>query len=96
MILQANAISKFIRTTYGSFSSEDLMDDLVGPFTATAPGIALLNRLNARILKQERYKKRPKDAIQQVYTPTEAVQLVLELEMQNKGHVDCYVSFLLY
>ena len=84
MVLQGNAISEFIRTTYGSFSSEDLMDDLVGLFTSTAPGTALLDRLNARINKQKRYKKRAKDAIRQVYTPTEAVRLVLELEMPNK------------
>ena len=60
------------------------MDDLVGLFTSTAPGTALSNRLNARINKQKRYKKRAKDAIRQVYTPTEAVRLVLELEMSKK------------
>ena len=60
------------------------MDDLVGLFTSTAPGTALLDRLNARINKQKRYKKRAKDAIRQVYTPTEAVRLVLALEMPKK------------
>ena len=84
MVLQAKAISQFIRTTYGSFSSEDLMDDLVGLFTATAPGTALLGRLNARINKQKQYKKRAKDALWQVYTPTEAVRPVLELDMPRK------------
>ena len=84
MVLQGNAIFQFFRTTYGSFSSEDLMDDLVGLFTSTAPGTALLDRLNARINKQKGYKKRAKDAIRQVYTPTEAVCLVLELEMPKK------------
>ena len=84
MVLQGNAISKFIRTTYGSFSSEDLIDDVVGLFTATALGIALLNRLNAQINKERRYKKRAKGTIRQVYTPTEAVGLVLELEMPNE------------
>ena len=84
MVLQGNAISQFIRTTYDSFSSVDLMDDLVGVFTSTAPGTALLDRLNARINKQKQYKKRAKDAIRQVYTPTEAVRLVLELEMPQK------------
>ena len=68
------------------------MDDLVGLFSATAPGIALLDRLNARINKQKRYKKRAKDAIRQVYTPTEAVRL----EMQKKGDIYGYVSFLRY
>ena len=42
------------------------MDDLVGLFTLTAPGTALLDRLNERISKQKRYKKRAKDAIRQV------------------------------
>ena len=84
MVLQGNAISQFIRTTYGSFTSEDLMDDLVGLFTPTALGTALLDRLNARINEQKRYKKRAKDAIRQVYTPTEAVCLVLELEMPKQ------------
>ena len=84
MVLQGNAISKFIRTTYGSCSSEDLMDDLVGLFTSTAPATALLDRLNEQISKQKRYKKRSKDAIWQVYTPNDAVCLVLELEMPNK------------
>ena len=84
MVLQGNAISQFIRTTYGSFSSEDLTVDLMGLFTSTAPGTALLDRLNARINKQKRYKKRAKDAIRQVYTPTEAVRFVLELEMLKK------------
>ena len=84
MVLQENAISHFIRTTYGSFSSENLMDDLVGLFTSTAPGTALLDRLNARINKQKRYKKRAEDAIQQVHTPTEAVCLVWELEMPKE------------
>ena len=84
MVLQGNAISQFIRTTYGSFSSKDLMDDLVGLFTSTALGTALLDRLNARINKQKRYKKRAKDAIRQVYIPTEAVRLVLKLEMPKK------------
>ena len=84
MVLQGNANSQFIRTTYGRFSSEDLMDELVGLFTSTAPGTALLDRLNARINKQNRYKKRAKDAIRQVYTLTEAVRLVLELEMPKK------------
>ena len=74
----------FIRTTYGTFSSEDLMDDFVGLFTGTASSTALLDRLNAHINKQKRYKKRAKDAIWQVYTPTEAVRLVLELEIPKK------------
>ena len=73
------------------------MDDLVGLFTSTAPGTALLDRLNARINKQKRYKKHAKDTIRQVYTPTEAVCLVLELEMpKEKGDVSCYVAFLRY
>ena len=42
------------------------MDDLVGLFTLTAPGTALLDRLNECISKQKRYKKRAKDAIRQV------------------------------
>ena len=84
MVLQGNAISQFVRTTYGSFSSEDMIDDVVGLFTATAPGIALSDRLNARMNKQKRYKKRAKDAIQQGYTPTGAVWLVMELEMPKK------------
>ena len=84
MVLQENAIFQFIRTTYGSFSSEDLMDDLVGLLTSTAPGTALLDRLNARINKHQRYKKHAKDANRQVYTPTEAVRLVLELEMPKE------------
>ena len=33
------------------------MVDLVGLFTSTALGTALLDRLNARINKQKRYKK---------------------------------------
>ena len=69
------------------------MDDLVGLFTSTAPGTALLDRLNARINKQKRYKKRAKNVIRQLYTPTEAVRLVLELEMPRKGDVSCYVAF---
>ena len=60
------------------------MDDLVRRFTSTAPGTALLDRLNARINKQKRYKKRAEDAIRQVYTPTEAVRLVLLLEMPKQ------------
>ena len=84
MVLQRNAISKFIRTTYGRFSSKDLIDDLVGLFTSTAPGTTLLDRLNEGIKKQKRYKKRAKDAIRQVYTPTEAVRVALELEMPKK------------
>ena len=60
------------------------MDDLVGLFTSTAPGTALLDRLGERISKQKRYKKRAKDAIRQVYTPTKAVRLVLELELPKK------------
>ena len=60
------------------------MDDLVGLFTSTAPGTALLDRLNARINKQKRYKKGANEAIRQVYTPTEAVCLVYELEMPKK------------
>ena len=84
MVLQGNAISKFIKTTYGSFSSETLMDDLVGLFTSTAPGTALLDRLNERISRQKRYKERAKDAIRQVYTATEAVCLDSELE-RSKG-----------
>ena len=36
MVLQENAISKFIRTTSGSFGSEISMDDLVLLFTSTA------------------------------------------------------------
>ena len=60
------------------------MDDLMGVFTSTAPGTALLDRLNELTSKQKGYKKRAKDAIRQVYTPTEAVCLVLELEMPKK------------
>ena len=60
------------------------MDDLLELFTSTAPGTALLDRLNARINKQKRYRNRAKDASQQVYTPTEAVCLVLELEMPKQ------------
>ena len=60
------------------------MDDLVGLFTSTAPGTTLLDRLNARINKQKRYKKHAKDAIRQIYTPTEAVRLALELEMPKQ------------
>ena len=96
MILQGHAVSQFIETTYGSFSSEDFMDDLVGLFTSTAPGTALLDRPNARINKQKRYKKRAKDATRQVYTPIEAVCLNLELEMPKKGDVSCYAAFLRY
>ena len=77
MVLQENAISKFIRTTSGSFSSEILMDDLVVLFTSTAPGTAVLDRLKERIGKQKRYNKCAKEAIWQVYTPTQAVCLVL-------------------
>ena len=72
------------------------MDELVGLFTSTAPGTPLLDDLNVRINKQKRYKKRAKDAIWQVYTPTEAVRLVLELEMPKKGDDSCYVAFLRY
>ena len=72
------------------------MGDLVGLFTATAPGIAVLNRLNARINKRKPYNKHAKDAIRQVYTPTEAVWIVLELKCQRKGDVYCYVSCLRY
>ena len=60
------------------------MNDLVGLFTSTALGTALLDRLNERISKQKRYKKPAKGAIQQVYTINEAVRLVLELEMPKK------------
>ena len=60
------------------------MDDLVGLFTSPAPGTVLLDRLNAHINKQKRYKKRAKDAIRHVYTPTEAVRLVMELEMPKQ------------
>ena len=60
------------------------MVDPMGLFTSTAPGTALLDRLNARINKQKGYKKRAKDAIRQVYTPTDAVRFVLELEMPKK------------
>ena len=60
------------------------MDDLVGPFTSTAPGTAIFDRLKARINEQKRYKKRAKDAIRQVYTRTEAVCRVLKLEMQKE------------
>ena len=84
MVLQGSAISKLIRTTYGSFSSEDLVDDLVGLFASTAPGTALLDRLNERISKQMQYRSGAKDAVRQVYTPTEAVRLVLKLEMPQK------------
>ena len=52
--------------------------------TASAPGTALLDRLNERISKQKRYKKRAKNAIGQVYTPNEAVRLFSELEMPQK------------
>ena len=60
------------------------MDDLVGLFASTAPGTAVLARFNARINKQKRYRKRAKDAIWQVHTPTEAVCLFLELQMPKK------------
>ena len=56
----------------------------MGLFTATAPGIALLDCLNTRINKQKPYKKRAKDAIRQVHIRTEAVLLVLELEMPKE------------
>ena len=52
------------------------MDDLLGGFTSTAPGTAVLDRLNERISKQKRYEKRAKDVIRQVYTPIEAVCLI--------------------
>ena len=84
MVLQGNAIPQYFRTTYGSFSNNDLMDNLVGLFTPTALGTAQLVRLNARINKQKRYKKRAKDDIRQIYTPMEVVRLVLELEMPKK------------
>ena len=35
-------------------------------------------------ISKKGYKKRAKDAVRQVYTPTEAVRLVLELEMTKK------------
>ena len=60
------------------------MDDLVGLFTSLAPGTALLDCLNERISKQKRYKKCAKDAIRQIYTPSEAICLVLKLEMPKK------------
>ena len=72
------------------------MDDLLGLFTSMAPGTALLDHLKARINKQKQYKKGAKDAIWQVYTPTEAVRLVLELDMPKKRDVFFYVSFLCY
>ena len=81
MILEGNAISKLIRTTYGSFSGEDLMHDLPGLCTATALGTALVDHLKARINKQKPHKKIAKDAIRQLYTPTEAVRLVVELRV---------------
>ena len=94
MVLQGNAIFQFIRTTYGSFSTKDLMDDLVGLFTSTAPGTALLDRLNARIKKQKRYKKRAKDAR---FTHLWRLSTSLwSLKCQKKGDVSCYVAFLRY
>ena len=60
------------------------MDDLVGLFTSTAQGTVLLHRLSESISEQKRYKKRAKIAIRQVYTPTEAVGLISELEMPKK------------
>ena len=60
------------------------MDDLLGLFTSTAPGTAVLDRLNECISKQKRYEKRGKDAIRQVYTPIKAVCLFSELEMPKK------------
>ena len=62
------------------------MDDLVGLFTSTAPGTTLLNRLSGHISKQKRYRKRAKDAIRLVYTLTEAVNLVLDLETPKKKY----------
>ena len=61
------------------------MDDLVSVFTLRAPGIALLERPNERMSTQKHYKKRAKNAVWQVYTPTEAVCLILELEMPKKS-----------
>ena len=60
------------------------MNDLVGLFTSMPLGTALLDRLNARINKRRRYEKRAKDAVWQVYTPTKAVRLILQLEMPKK------------
>ena len=60
------------------------MDDVVGLFTLTAPGTALLDSLNERISEQDLYRKSAKGAIRQVYTPDEAVCLVSELEMPKK------------
>ena len=70
------------------------MDDLAGLFTSTAPGTAVLHRLNERISEQKRYKKRENDAIWQVYTPNEAICLVLGLEMPRKR--ECLLLYLFF
>ena len=62
------------------------MADLVGLFLSTTPGTDLLDRLNERISKPKRYKKRPKVAIRPVYTPIESVCLVLKLEIPKKPY----------
>ena len=60
------------------------MDDLFSLFTSLGRGIALFERLNGRISTQTRYKKHPKNVVRQVYTPTQAACLGLELEMPEK------------
>ena len=60
------------------------MDDLVKLFTSTAPGTAPLDRLNASINNKNSTRNPAKDTVRHVYTPTEAVRLILELEMAKK------------
>ena len=96
MVLQGNAISKFIRTTYGSFSSEDLMDDLVGLFTSTAPGTALLDRLNAAsISKNDTRNSQRKPFVRFTHLARLSASF-WSLKCQKKGDVSCYVAFLRY
>ena len=96
MVLQGNFFPKFIRTTHGSFSSKDLMDDLVALFDSTARVRPYwIASMQASISKKvtRNVQRTPFGRFIHLLRLSASVW---SFKCQKKGYVYCYVAFLRY
>ena len=74
---------------YTGLQSDELMSDLVNLFTASKGGRTLWERLKTRMGSGRRSRRNDRKVMERVFTPKDAVRLILDLEMPKNRCSTC-------